>query len=112
MSENEVLKGVKCEDCSFTHPIGVACCPACGSEKITEFNSSGKGSIFTYTVSSFVPVGRHKDRAPYVVAVVETEEGMRLSTIIDDADPENVKIGDAVAFAGFEEKTGPLFKVA
>ena len=109
---SEKLKAVKCEDCGFSHPTGVACCPACGSEKIVEFESSGKGKIYTYTVSTFVPAGRHKDRAPYIVAVVETEEGVKLSTIVDGADPDKVKIGDDVVFSGYEEGTGPVFKAA
>ena len=109
---SEKLNAVKCDDCGFKHPAGVACCPACGSMKISAFESTGKGKIYTYTISTFVPAGRHKHRAPYVVAVVETDDGVKLSTIVEGADPEKVKIGDEVVFAGYEEKTGPIFKAA
>ncbi len=109
---SEALKGLECGSCGFKHPEGISVCPRCGSAELKEFDSSGKGEIYTYTVSTFVPAGRHKHRAPYVIAVVETEEGMRLSTIVDDADVEKVKIGDKVVFDKIEEGTGPLFKVA
>ena len=47
-----------------------------------------------------------------MIAIVETEEGMRLSTIVDCADPEKVKIGDSVVFKGYEENVGPIFNAA
>ena len=113
MSEqNKNLTGVRCGDCNFTHPTGVSICPNCGTGKITTFDYTGKGKIYTFTVSTFVPAGPHKARAPYVIAVVETEEGMRLSTIVDVADPEKVKIGDSVVFKGYEENVGPVFNAA
>ena len=46
------------------------------------------------------------------IVAMAPEEGMRLATIVDDGNPETVKIGDKVAFDKFEEKTGPIFKVA
>jgi len=39
------------------------------------------------------PSDEFKDIAPYVVAIVELEEGVKITTQIVDCDPNNIKIG-------------------
>ncbi|MCA1553943.1 MAG: OB-fold domain-containing protein, partial [Chloroflexi bacterium] len=58
---------------------------------------SGRGKIYGFTIN----MGRHPSTAafandvPYVIALVELEEGARLMTNIVgvDAKPENIKVG-------------------
>ncbi|EOQ89357.1 PF01796 domain protein [Leptospira yanagawae serovar Saopaulo str. Sao Paulo = ATCC 700523] len=50
-------------------------------------------------------------RAPYVLAIVQTEENVKLTTVIDGVlDFNSVKIGDKVRFKTNDEAIGPLFQ--
>jgi uncharacterized OB-fold protein len=62
-------------------------------EPLTPTPLSGKGTVFSYTVShqAFLP-----DLAvPYVVAIVELveQDGLQLTTRIVNCDPDDVRIG-------------------
>jgi uncharacterized OB-fold protein len=65
-------------------------CPHCFSDRLSWERVSGRGKVYSYTV-----VRRASSRAfaePYVLAIVELEEGPRMTTNIDAA-PESVKVG-------------------
>ncbi len=69
-------------------------CPHCFSDKLGWENVSGRGKVYSYTV-----VRRASSRAfaePYVLAIVELDEGPRMTTNIVAA-PESVKVGMPVA---------------
>ena len=104
------LTMLKCDSCGMLNPEGIFICPGCGGEKLSEEVSSGKGKIFTFTVMNFVPVGQHKTRAPYVLAVVETEEGMRVTAIVDMDDPSAARCEQPVSFDKYEAGVGYVFK--
>jgi uncharacterized OB-fold protein len=55
--------------------------------------ASGRGTVFTYTVARRPTHEAFADRVPYVIAVVELEEGPKLTTNIVGVDPEQVAIG-------------------
>ncbi|HLK86911.1 MAG TPA: Zn-ribbon domain-containing OB-fold protein [Candidatus Binataceae bacterium] len=69
-------------------------CPHCFSDKLGWESVSGRGKVYSYTV-----VRRASSRAfaePYVLAIVELDEGPRMTTNIVAA-PERVKVGMPVA---------------
>ena len=69
-------------------------CPHCFSDKLGWESVSGRGKVYSYTV-----VRRASSRAfgePYVLAIVELDEGPRMTTNIVAA-PESVKVGMPVA---------------
>ncbi len=68
-----------------------AVCPECSSFDLTEFDASGNGSVYSYTVVHR-SVGGWNKVTPYVVAYVELEEGPRIMTNIIDCDPAAVAI--------------------
>ena len=105
----EKIEATQCNSCGFLHLRGIACCPSCGSEDIAPVETDSSGIIYSLTVHTFVPAGPHKDRAPYIIAIVETQKGLRFSCIVDAEDPTSVKIGDSVKFKGFEENIGPVY---
>jgi len=53
---------------------------------------SGKGKIVTYTVVHDAPSALEMMK-PYVLAIIETDEGVRLTSQIIDINPNEVKIG-------------------
>lgn len=56
---------------------------------------SGRGTVFAFAIPSWHPNPAFKKQAPYVVALIELEEGAKLlSNLIDvDPTPEAVKVG-------------------
>jgi len=52
----------------------------------------GRGKIVTYTVVHDAPAQLEMQK-PYVVAIIEMEEGARLTSQVIDVDPNEVKIG-------------------
>jgi uncharacterized protein len=105
---SETLKGKKCNSCGFAMLEPSFCCPSCGSEKLVEMTFNGKGSIYTYTVVH-VAAGHLVKRVPYILAVVELQEGLKVLTIVDNLPIDQVAIGKPVVFQGMEEGTGPIF---
>ncbi|EMO27727.1 PF01796 domain protein [Leptospira interrogans serovar Bataviae str. HAI135] len=57
-------------------------CTRCGSSKTSEIQFSGKGTIYTYTIV-YVGFGHLSKRVPYVLAVVELEEGIKTIGILE-----------------------------
>lgn len=73
-----------------------AVCPKCRRKgKLVEHKFSGRGKIYSYTVIRVAPEG-YEYFVPYVLAIVELEEGARITGQVVDTDPESVKIGQEV----------------
>jgi uncharacterized OB-fold protein len=70
-------------------------CPDCHGGDVEWAEASGNGTVYSFTVSYRGP-GPWSERAPYVIAYVELDEGPRVMTNIVGADPETVRIGDRV----------------
>lgn len=106
------IPAMKCADCGTIHPQGIAVCPHCGSEKIAEYTAKPTGEVYTFSVNCFVPAGKFKTRAPYVIAVVRTDENMFMTAVVDTPKPMEIKIGDKVRFRGYEDPLTPVFELA
>ena len=57
-----------------------------------EVTFSGKGKVFTYTIIRVPPEGFDL-YAPYVIAIIELDEGVKITGQIVDCQFEDVKIG-------------------
>jgi uncharacterized OB-fold protein len=66
------------------------------SGAIEHFQASGRGHIYTYTVTHQNGVPPFSQALPYVLAYVDLVEGPRLMTNIVGSAPEDVEIGRAV----------------
>ena len=101
----------KCEEYQF-YPRGI--CAHCWSENPAWVQASGKGTVWTYTVT-YQNRTTGFDQGPYVLALVELEEGVRMFTNIVGCDPNEVTIGMPVEVT-FERATDqisiPYFKPA
>ncbi|MGQ0501246.1 MAG: Zn-ribbon domain-containing OB-fold protein [Panacagrimonas sp.] len=67
--------------------------------------ASGRGTVYSYTIVHQPPYAAFKADCPYVMAIVQLEEGPRLMTNILNCDPATVKIGMAVKLC-FETRAG------
>lgn len=54
---------------------------------------SGRGTVYSFYVAHRPAHPAFRDRVPYVVALVDLEEGPRMMTNIVDCPPEDVHIG-------------------
>jgi uncharacterized OB-fold protein len=85
----------RCDDCSTVIWYPRRFCPACGSRSVSWFEASGRGSIYSFTITR-IGQGRYREAPPYVFAYVELDEGPRVMTNIVDCDSERLEIGQAV----------------
>jgi uncharacterized OB-fold protein len=72
-------------------------CPSCGAEKQDWVVASGGGRIFSFVVHHHPNVPGHTP--PFVVALVEVDEGVRMLGELVDTDPAGVTIGQRVELA-------------
>jgi hypothetical protein len=70
-------------------------CPVCLSDKLDWRPVSGKGKVYSYTIVRRASTRSFADK-PYVLAIVELDEGVRMTTNIE-APPDRVRIGMPVA---------------
>src|SRR3989338_5292329 len=90
------LLGTQCLTCNIKYFPKRNVCPTCRRKgKITEFQFAGKGKIYSFT-EIYAPPAGFEDQAPYVLAIIELDEGAKLTSQIVDAHSKDVKIGDSV----------------
>ncbi len=82
----------RCKSCGKARFYPRIICPTCGSTDTEWFDASGDGSVFSYTIVHRAPSPAFKGDVPYVLAIVELEEGVRMMTNIVGCDPATVKI--------------------
>lgn len=106
-----------CEDCSSPHFYPRPFCPKpeCFSWNIGWSEASGKGKVHTFVISHQpIPPYNSEDNAPpYVIAVIELEEGPRLMSnlVIDDPYTTEVDMDVEIVFDDVtDEITLPKFK--
>ena len=104
-----------CDDCGlvFFPPRGF--CPGCWSGGLSWRQVGGRGTVWTFTeVHVAFYDDTWADDVPYVVAVIELDEGPRLLANIVEPDIASLAIGDRVE-ATFEDRsegvTLPMFRV-
>jgi uncharacterized protein len=83
----------RCKRCGTVQHRPRALCVTCLSDEIEHFVASGRGSVWTFTVTEQNQVPPFRDAVPYVLAYVELEEGPRLLTNVVGCAPTDVRIG-------------------
>lgn len=105
------LRVQKCADCDAYIFIPAPCCSNCLGEHLEWVDSSGLGTLYSYTI-----VHRPQQpsfEVPYIVAVVEVEEGWYMLSNLKGVEPEEVEIGmplEVVFEKRSPEITLPLFR--
>jgi uncharacterized OB-fold protein len=85
----------RCEVCANTQLYARDRCLRCRGP-LQWVEASGRGAVYSFTVIRQNYQRPFRDWLPYVVALVDLEEGPRVMTNIVDCDPESVHIGMAV----------------
>lgn len=101
----------QCLDCgTFYWPAG-RFCPYCLSENVAWKPVSGRGHVFSYVIFRRAFDPRLAIKLPYVVAVIQLEEGPKIISNVVGCDPDEVYMDMPVinTWADAEEVTIPQF---
>lgn len=112
-AREETLRIQRCQSCSKHLFYPRLVCPHCFSENLEWVEASGRGKVYTYSVVHNNPPSNFADQVPFVIAVVELDEGVRLMTNIVGCDPDQVRCDMAVEVTFHkltDEVTLPVFK--
>ena len=82
----------RCTSCArIQHPPRVTCA-GCGSAAFDFARASGRGRIYTWTVTHQAFVASFAHEIPYAAVVSEPEEGVRIVTGIRDMTPDMLSL--------------------
>src|SRR5690242_21497656 len=94
----------RCRGCGTKRFPPRAVCPVCLSSSVEWVRASGRGTVYSFTVTHQNQAPGFRESLPYVLAVVELEEGPRVMTNVVGCTPDAVRIGLPVE-AVFEDVT-------
>ena len=103
-----------CGDCGKHHFYPRAICPYCHSDNLNFDTVSGRGEVHTFTIARRPAGPAFADDVPYVIALIELEEGPRMMSRIQTDDPDAVQIGARVEVTfvkATDEITFPYFRL-
>lgn len=83
----------RCRDCGELRYYPRAQCTECLSPKTEWLKCSGRGTVYTFTVTNQNQAPGFRESLPYIMAYVELDEGLKMLTNIIDCRPEEAKIG-------------------
>jgi hypothetical protein len=95
----------RCPSCGARQFYPRALCTTCGDNPEWE-EASGRGTVHTFTVIRQQGARPFRDELPYVVAVIELDEGPRMMGNITGCPIESVSIGMAVRAYVVEAEPG------
>jgi uncharacterized OB-fold protein len=101
-----------CRSCGRAFFYPRTYCPRCGSSDTEWTEASGRGTVYTYTVVYQNDLPPFRDRLPYVVAIVELEEGVRMTSNVEGVPAEDVRCDMPVVVSFREEDRGEGDSVA
>lgn len=81
----------RCAQCGAHQFYPRALCTSCGAPDPAWVDASGRGRLHAWSVVHRAPGPQFRERVPYVVALVDLDEGPRLMTHLVDADPEALR---------------------
>lgn len=83
----------KCDDCGhYRFPPSVVC-PKCMSMNARWVKTSGKATLYSWTIFHQVYWPSFAEQIPYNVAIIELEEGPRMHSNIVECKNEDIHIG-------------------
>jgi hypothetical protein len=81
----------RCRTCDNTWFPPTHVCPSCGADNYAWVEASGRGKVFSFVVIHRIYHPGFADKVPYVVAVIELDEGPRLISNVVGVAPDLVR---------------------
>ena len=111
MPQRYRLEASKCKKCGKIFFPPRLICSNCKTREFEKITLSDQGKIITFTTIRVAP-DQFNEQVPYSIAIVELNEGVRITTQVVDCKPEDMAIGKPVkmVFRKVQEegKTGIL----
>lgn len=85
-----------CTSCNHAQFPPRRICAACGSTELEWKQSAGRGKIATFSVVHRAPTEAFRDLTPFVLALVDLDEGFRLMVNVSAPDPSAIQIGGPI----------------
>jgi|JI10StandDraft_1071094.scaffolds.fasta_scaffold1371289_2 uncharacterized OB-fold protein len=90
------LRYQRCAHCGQTQLIPRALCASCQHDELHWQVSCGLGRILSFTVVHRAPTPAFMEEVPYVIAIVDMEEGFRLMVNVKNGATKDLFIGQPV----------------
>jgi uncharacterized OB-fold protein len=103
-----------CYDCDSAIFYPRSLCPECFSSRLIWKVAAGGGTVYAFTVVHRSPDRRLATEVPYVLALVDVDEGFRMLSRLIDATPGEVKVGQRVRLTFYNSPDGrnlPCFRM-
>lgn len=103
----------QCSQCGEFQFYPRIICSSCMGNQIEWVQSSGLGKVLTFTVCRVPVSAAYAPEVPYVVALVQLDEGPRMMSNILEIDPESVVSGmrvEVIFQTWSDEITMPQFR--
>lgn len=84
----------RCAQCATLRVPPRPMCGRCQSLSWDAVESTGRGTVYSFVIPHYPPLPFFD--YPYVVALVELDEGVRVVSNLRDVDPNDVKVGMAI----------------
>lgn len=86
------LQGKKCIDCgTMSFPPRIVC-QKCKSRNTQSYRFKGTGTLYSYTII-YQGTGKFDHYVPYIVALIDLEEDVRITAQLTDIKLEDIEIG-------------------
>jgi len=93
----------RCKACGERHFMPRHLCPYCWSDQLEWVESKGTGRIHSYSIVHRAPTATFAAATPYVIALVDLDEGVQMFANVVGHDALEVAIDDRVRVT-FEER--------
>jgi len=89
------LLGWRCISCGAFHHFKPLVCKRCGSREFREVELPKTGKLLAYTIVK-IPPKDFKDKAPYLIGLIELDDGTRILAQLTDFSQDELKEGARV----------------
>ena len=93
----------RCSSCNAVWYFRRSFCPRCSTSPVVDAVASGKGVVHAATLVTRAPTEELRAHAPYLIVLIDAEEGFRLMAHGDPA----LQLGERVR-CGFKTLSGKL----
>lgn len=86
------LAAVKCKNCNSLYIPPKQICSKCYSSNLEWTFLSGRGKLISFTIIHIAPP-EFQELTPYIMGIIELDEGIKLLGMIKNIEVEKLKIG-------------------
>ncbi len=94
----------RCSACNEYQFYPRQLCIHCGSTEVEWAEASGRGKVHTFTVIHQQGMPGWREETPYIAAIIDLEEGVRMTSNVIGCDPADVNIDMPVQVEFVDER--------